>query len=221
MPTFYKLLAIGLVIGFLAYYLPPIVHRPLKNPERIEALNNIRQMHHALIEFDKRYGSFPNEETLRQLVEQKGISSFDLASSNDFFRQLVASGILESEKPGYCLHKTLPTHRPDGMISPVDEAFSTGECGFAYIGGLSSGDAPDTPLLVAPLVPGTHRFDPKPFGGKAIVLRLDGSATPMTIREDNGLVSIGGGKTFFDADAPHWHGKTPEIKYPAAGPSRK
>lgn len=181
---------------------------------RTEALNNVRQLGISLIDFQAKYGSFPSQETLDKLVAEKGIQPFPLVSSNDYFRQLVAAG-LNTEKPGYCLHPSLPSHRPDEVISPLEKAFASGEVGFAYIAGLTAEDAPDTPFLVAPIIPGTHRFDMKAFKGKAIILRLDNSATAMQIREDNGLVQIAGGKTLFDPDAPWWHGKVPNIKYPA------
>ncbi len=213
MTSFYKILALGVAVGFLA-----LVSKPRagcrKDARRTEALNNARHLHLALMDFESRYGRFPDEETMQRLAGEKGFEPFPLRNSNDYLRQLVAAGV-RSEKPGYCPHKALPSRKPDDVIAPLGEAFAPGECGFAYIAGLSSGDALHTPLLVAPMIPGTYRFDRKTFDGKAIVLSLDGLAKAMTIRENDGLVAIGGGRTLFDADLPHWRGKVPQIKYPA------
>jgi hypothetical protein len=126
---------------------------------------------------------------------------------------LVAGG-LDSEKMGYCLYLRLPTHKPDNVISPLDQAFAKGEVGFAYVANVPPDAPADTPILVAPLIPGTQQFDPKPYDGHAIVIRFDGSARSMTIRKDNGLVAIPGA-TLFHPKASYWKGKPPELKYPA------
>jgi hypothetical protein len=64
------------------------------------------------------------------------------------------------------------------------------------------------------MIPGTYQFDPEAFGDKAIILRIDGSAKPETIRTDNHLISVPGGKTLFDPSLPHWNGKRPDLKWP-------
>lgn len=71
--------------------------------------------------------------------------------------------------------------------------------------------APETPVIVSPLIPGTTRFDPRPFDGKAVVLRLDNSAKAETI-DSSGRVMIGG-MDIFDPGQPWWRGKTPDIKW--------
>lgn len=70
------------------------------------------------------------------------------------------------------------------------------------------------PVLLAPMIPGTTLFDPEPFKGKAVVVRVDGTVTSEAIMED-GRVNTGMGKTLFDPDAPHWHGTTPYVVHPA------
>ncbi|MCW1924933.1 hypothetical protein OKA05_20390 [Luteolibacter arcticus] len=185
-----------------------------KNSARAEAVNNAKQILLALLDHQERYGSFPNEKTMQKIAKEKGIAPFPLTTSNDYFRLLLAGGAA-SEKMGYCSFPSLPTHRPDDVISPLEQAFARGEVGFAYVANLPADSHGDTPVLVAPLIPGTFQFDPKPFDGRAVVLKMDGSTTTMTIREDNGLVSIRGGKTLFDPSAPYWNGKMPDVKYPA------
>lgn len=118
-----------------------------------------------------------------------------------------------SEKMGYCKHPSLPTHPPDGAL---EQAFAKGEVGFAYIANLPADAPADTPLLVAPLIPGTFQFDPEPYDGHALVVFVDGSTKRMTIREDNGLAMIPKSRvTLFDPAAPYWKDKAPEVKYPA------
>jgi len=205
------LLLAGLVF-FLLDALPPIIPRHKPAADRTEALNNIRQVHLALVEFDNEFGKFPDAGTV-DAVKAKHPTELDLGagSSNQIFRQLIASG-LKSEKPFWCKTPWSPK-KPDNIYLP-GKALEPGEVGFAYIAGLSIKDDPSTPLLVAPLIPGTTQFDPKPYGGKAIILRLDGSATPMQIRADNGVVMAPGGKDLFDPAQPFWKDKTPDIKWP-------
>jgi hypothetical protein len=213
--TIYRILGIGIVVGFFVLFSTPVsVCRPGKKAkERTEAINNGKQIWLALVDHQKRYGSFPNEETMKKVAAEKGIAPFPLTTSNDYFRLLLAGGA-PSEKIGYCSYPSLPTHRPDGVVSPLDQAFAKGEVGFAYVANLPADAPADTPLLVAPLIPGTFQFDRKAFDGHAIVISVDGSAKPMTIRQDNGLVMIPGA-TLFHPAAPYWKGKAPEVKYPA------
>lgn len=213
--TFYKVFAIAIVIFVVLLSMPGRSHRlGRKVVDRREATNNGKQLWLALLNHRERYGSFPSEETMKKITEEKGIAPFALVSSNDYFRLLVAGG-LESEKEGYCRNPSLPTHKPDNVISPLDQAFAKGEVGFAYVSGLSADSPGDTPLLVAPLIPGTSQFDQKPFDGHAVVILVDGTAKSMTIRKDTGLVMVPGtGKTLFDPAAPHWNGKVPDVKYP-------
>ena len=99
--------------------------------------------------------------------------------------------------------------KPDHIMK-AGEALKKGECGFSYLAGQTA--AGNTPLLVTPLIPGTDRFDPKPFEGKAVILRMDNSVTSMPIRED-GHVWING-MNLLDPHHPIWEGKPPTIAWP-------
>jgi hypothetical protein len=213
--TFFKVFGIAIVIGALWVLSMPVTSNGpgRKVVERREAMNHGNYLWFALLNHRERYGSFPNEETMKKITEEKGIAPFALVSSNDYFRLLVAGG-LESEKEGYCRNPSLPTHKPDNVISPLDQAFEKGEVGFAYVAGLSVDSPGDTPLLVAPLIPGTSQFDPNAFDGHAVVIFVDGTAKIIPIRQDTGLVMIRG-KMLFDPSAPYWNGKVPDVKYPA------
>ena len=67
---------------------------------------------------------------------------------------------------------------------------------FGYVAGLSTEGNPARVLAFCPIIPGTDRFDPKPFDGKAVVLRMDNSVTSLSINEDG--YAMVGEKTLFE-----------------------
>ena len=211
----FKVLGMAVVIVLLVLLSAPVSgNRPSRKViDRRDAINNGRLLHLALVNHRADYGSFPGEETMKKIAEEKGIASFPLEASNDYFRLLIADG-LTSEQAGYCSNPSLPTHKPDNVISPLDQAFAKGEVGFAYVAGLPADSPGDTPLLMAPLIPGTSQFDPNVFDGQAVVILVDGTAKIIEIRKDTGMVMIRG-KSLFDPSAPYWNGKAPAVKYPA------
>jgi hypothetical protein len=204
-----------LLLGGAAIFITLIVlsqfpiFRARKAADRTEAINNIKQVNLALIDFENDYGAYPDTSTIPAV---KAATSTTLAlgasSSNDLFRQLIAAGT-KCEKIFWA--KSAGTPRKGNDILGAD-ALKKGECAFTYIAGLSSSSAPDAPVAMVPVIPGTWKFDPKPFKGKAVVLRVDGSATTETI-DKNGDVMIGG-MNLFDPRQSYWRGKTPDIKWP-------
>ena len=76
---------------------------------------NARQICLALHEFENKYGTFPNDQTKFELdksyVHKVYVGG---TSSNALFRQLIASGITQSEQVFYA--KTPGSRRPDGVI---------------------------------------------------------------------------------------------------------
>ena len=168
----------GLILaGTLAFIAFPMVTRSRgKGSHRIEAINNLHQIGLALFEFDSEYGSFPSADTIADVREETG-TDLELgdASSNQLFRQLIATG-LKSEKPYFC-YRPPPARRPDDVVTK-GKALEPGECSWGYVAGLNSNFAPGTPIVFGPLVPGTRRFDPIPLRGKAIILSADNSAAP-------------------------------------------
>ena len=173
------------------------------------ASTNVRQICNQLFEFDAVHGKFPDATTIGS-VQAKTSTTLPLgsATSNDLFRQLFASG-KATEKMFYAKS---PTCSDPGDEILGANTLAKGECGFTYIAGLSSSDSGGAPIVVAPVLPGTWKFDPKPFGGKAVVLRCDGSSKLEPI-DPHGHVIIGG-MNLFDPRQPYWGGKTPDIKWP-------
>ena len=178
--------------------------------DRVEATNNIKQAHLALLDFDSDYGAFPDASTI-SAVKAKTSTTLALGSSNsnELFRQLIAADTARGEYIFWA--RSAGTLRKPNDILGAD-TLKKGECAFTYIAGLSASSDSNAPVAMAPVIPGTWKFDPKPFGGMAVVLRIDGSAKPETI-DKNGDVMIDG-MNLFDPRQPYWRGKTPDIKWP-------
>ena len=197
--TLVELLVVIAIIVALAGIATPMLLRQQKKAASTQALSNARQIGLALFDFDSDYSSFPDKSTADTVKENTGSSlTMTGSSSNDFFRQLIAAGN-KSEKVFWC-KTSYSTKKPDDIITP-GKALDKGEVGFGYVmasqtdGQSSSGD-PNRPVCVTPLFKAqpNWEFDPEPYGDKAVVLRLDGSARQETIRTDNKYISIQGGR---------------------------
>lgn len=206
---FWLILALSIVI--LACFAVISNDRPYSGVNRTEAVSNLRQVGIALLEFDTEYGSFPSEATAAIVTKKFPKHGYDLNSklSNALFRQLFACGLTQSEAMFYA--KIPGARKPDGDIAPV-RLLEKGEVGFAYVAGLLSEGNPARPIAFAPVIPGTRKFDPEPFEGKAVFLRVDNSVTSMTIGKD-GRVLLNG-IDILSAENPIWDGKAPDIRYP-------
>ena len=164
----------------------------------------------ALFAFQQDYGTMPDFETIAKVRESTGSSlSMGKKSSNDFFRQLFATGMTESESMFYA--RIPGVRKQDGQISGT-KALEKGECGFTYFLGAIKDCHPARPTVVVPMIPGTDRFDPEPFGGKAFVLRADNSVTSLVI--DKQGHAIFRGKNLMDPSQEIWEGKPPAIAWP-------
>jgi prepilin-type N-terminal cleavage/methylation domain-containing protein len=194
--TLVELLVVIVIIAALAGLSAPVILRQRKAADRTEAINNIKQVGMALQEFDGDYSSFPDNNTAKDVKENTGTElNFSGTFSNDYFRQLIATG-LKSEKPFYC--KTSYTKKPDDNMQ-VGKCLDKGEVGFGYVmasqsEGQNSGGTPSRPVLLAPLFQASTdwTFDLEAFDNKAVVYRLDSSATALPIRTDSKKVSVNG-----------------------------
>jgi hypothetical protein len=198
-----------LLISTLLLVAPWLVRsRPASAQTR--AVNNARQIGIALFEFQTEYRKFPGADTVEEVRRKTG-SDLDLGenSSNDFFRQLLASGMAQSEVIFHA--KVKGARQPDGIFTR-GEALKKGECGFTYFVGALESDNPRRPIVVAPMISGTDRFDPKPFEGKAVVLKLDNSMASLPIDKD-GHVFIDG-RNMMETHHPIWDGHAPVIAWP-------
>ena len=191
------------IAGCIILLTRPVVIRGGRKPDHTEATSNARQIGLALFEFETEYGKFPDVSTTSPLRKKTGtLLPLGAKTSNDFFRQLIASGITDNE--GMFFAKVAGVRKGDDRIEGA-HALEKGECGFSYLVGLSSEGNPSRPLLVAPLIPGTDRFDPKPFQGRAVILMMDNSVTSMPIEKDGHVMAHG--KNLLDPTNPVWGSK--------------
>lgn len=171
------------------------------------AVMNLRQIGMALFEFETEYGSFPDEKTAVSVKESAGAKAdLKAKTANDCFYQLIASGILATDR----IFSLEPPKQ--GEEKPKAPAQLT-KCVFSYLTGLNASGNPSRPVVVAPLVNGEKTFDPAVLGGKAVVLRVDCSVQSFPI-DKGGHVMIDG-KNIFDPAQPFWNGNVPPVVWPA------
>ncbi|MBC8126362.1 MAG: hypothetical protein H8M99_04345 [Gloeobacteraceae cyanobacterium ES-bin-144] len=194
---------IGLVI--------PITVTSKKSLPLVEAMTNARQIGLALDAFEQDFGKTPDWNTIA-VVKKETRSTLPLGTktSNDYFRQLVAAGLYDGEKLFFANIKGV---RKTDYRAGDTHLLEKGECGFTYILGGSFKNVPPRPLLVTPMIPGTDRFDPKPFKGKAVILWTDFRAERIPI-DEHGHVTDSAGRNLFDPANPVWGGASPMIAWP-------
>ena len=104
------------------------------------------------------------------------------------------------------------TKKPDDDISRGN-ALVPGEVAFGYVSGMTIAGNPARVIAFCPIIPGTDRFDPKPFDGKAVVLRIDNSVASLPIDKDGHAML--GGKTLFQTGMDTvWGQNVPDVRYP-------
>jgi hypothetical protein len=203
------LFGLFLLIVLAGLTAPMMIRGPHRSDQR-EAVSNARQIGLALFEFEEQFGKFPDASTVGKVRKQVETDLIlGTKSSNDFFRQLLAAEIAQSETMFYA--RISGTRRPDGVFTGV-EALKKGECGFTYLMGATKQSHPSRPLVVTPMIPGTDRFDPTRFDGKAVILKLDNSVSSMSIGNDGHVMIFG--KNLLDPENPVWGTDKPVIMWP-------
>lgn len=217
--TLVELLVVIVIIAALAGLSAPVILKQRKKADQTEATSNVKQIHLALLNFDSDYGSFPDNETAEQVKDATGTAmNFGGSFSNDYFRQLLATSA-DSEATFWCKSSASP-RKPDNDKSPA-KALSAGEVGFGYImasqtEGQSGSNNSARPIVVAPLLKSqpNWEFDPEPYGDKAVVLRIDGSAKAETIRTDNHYIAVPGGFLQSQGEKSVWDDVNPVLRAP-------
>jgi hypothetical protein len=175
-----------------------------------EVIRNMRQLGLVLFEFKSEYGKYPDMDSMNVVSENAGAELRPtIESSNDVFRQLIVSGVAQNETIFH--FRTRDGKKPDNVMSG-QRMLEKGEVGFSYISGLSPEENPSRPLIIAPLVPGTDRFDPEPLDGTAVILATDGSFKIMQIEKD-GHVRVDG-MNVLDPKHPVWAGEKWKLLWP-------
>jgi len=194
--TLVELLVVIVIIAALAGLTAPMVIRQRKKADQTEAVSNARQIGLALFEFETAYGSFPDATTGPTVIANTGtLLTFPGNTSNDYFRQLMAAEIAQSESMFYA--KTAFTKKPDNVFTTTTQALEKGEVGFGYLlntaTAFSTAGNPARPIIAAPLaypfVDG--KFDADMYDSKAVVLKIDNSVTSLQIRKTDGKAVLG------------------------------
>ncbi|OYV05544.1 MAG: hypothetical protein CFE26_11030 [Verrucomicrobiales bacterium VVV1] len=198
--TLVELLVVIMIIAALAALSAPMLINQRKQADLVTATSNARQIGQALLEFDNQYSSYPDQSTAQAVQDATGTQlSLTGNTSNDMFRQLLATGIAPSEELFYV--KTPYTKKADNVFTTADRALSPGENGFGYLmnGNVAiSSSNSARPIAVTPLLNAQTdgQFDASTFNAKAIVLRIDNSAVAYTIRPtDKQAITPGGSRT--------------------------
>jgi hypothetical protein len=196
-----------------------MVIRQRKKADQTEAVNNARQIGLALFEFETEYGKFPDSETAQSVATATDTTAASGDSANDRFRQLIRAGIAQSEAMFYA--KTAFTKKPDNIYNTDEKALEAGEVGFGMITkadgkGLSASGNPSRPIIAAPFTETLDgRFDSDFYDGKAVVLKLDNSATSLNIVKTSGRVLMNGKDLLATGDDTVWGTETtPQFAYP-------
>jgi hypothetical protein len=190
----------------------PLLPRGHVRLPRTEAIMNAKQIGLALLDFDADYGCYPDATTIAEVKRQTSTSlRLGDASSNEIFRQLIATGSSTSEKI-FWAQSAISPRKPDDIMHGA-EALKKGEVAFAYVAGLGSASDPATPLLMAPVDPVRRCFERSSrYEDRAVILFCDGSARHFPI-DKHGRVWING-MDLFDPRQTFWKGKPPDIKWP-------
>jgi len=196
---------------FSTIYVVPRMKQQHQESLLEEGVSHARQLGLALKDFEAAYGRYPDATTALEVKEDTGTSlTLGNRSSNQLFRQMLVTQ--RSHETSYYVCVSSSSRAPDDLYSDDAHALAPGECGFTYVAGLNSHADPSTPVAVAPLIAGTTRFDRKALGGRAIVLRVDGSVQTVAVNGagkalgDNGL-------DLFDPRQPYWRGRAPDLKW--------
>jgi prepilin-type N-terminal cleavage/methylation domain-containing protein len=174
--TLVELLVVIVIIASLAGIATPMLLSRQKKGYESVAVANAKQISLALTQFEQDYNSFPDDTTAELVSKNNGDGTkITGKSANDRLRQLFAAGIIDNEVVFYT--KTSYTNQPDGIITG-DKAIAPGE------NGLTSSGSSARPILATPFSAALNGdFDIDAYGGKAVVLRFDNSATSLNINK--------------------------------------
>ncbi len=206
---------LSIIILLSVIVVAPLVMRSKKAGNFTAALLSARMINAALMEFEKDYGRYPDTTTISEVRTRTGTDMiFGTSTSNEYLRQLLA--VEPGANPKFPNERAYSIRGEKGALADYDiqgsRALEKGECGFAYIPGLSSLSPTDMPVLIGPLVPGTDKVDASRADGKAVALCIDGSAIELKV-DSAGHVMVRG-KRLLDPANPIWDGKPPTLVWP-------
>jgi prepilin-type N-terminal cleavage/methylation domain-containing protein len=189
--TLVELLVVIVIIAALAGLTAPQVIKMKKKGDLAESTNNARQLGLGLTQFDADVGGYPDEdsvEAVEALTGETSTVSLSGNTSNDYFRQLVVSGVVDSEQPFFA-KTTYTKSKPDDLMKG-EQLLRGGEVGFGYIMRAPGKAIPigaGKPVAAAPLKENSSggEMETDPYDGKAIVLFADSSVKQLNIRKSD------------------------------------
>lgn len=178
------LVVIAIIAGLAAMSYGPIM-RQVKAAGQTQAINKGRNIYAALFSFAKdNDGIFPNDDSL----ESGG------SDSNDYLQVLLDRALVDNEEQFWVKENNILAHtettQPDN-----DGNLDGGENSWVYVKDLTTSSRTSLPILADSWVSGTN-FDTEVWEGKAILVKLDGSAAAAELAYDGGkpLNDDGSGK---------------------------
>jgi prepilin-type N-terminal cleavage/methylation domain-containing protein len=189
--TLVELLVVIVIIAALAALTAPQVIKMKKKGDLADSANNARQLGLGLAQFDADIGGYPDDSTVEAVEALTGEDSsvtLQGSSSNDYFRQLIVAGVVESESPFYAKSSYIKS-KPDDLMTG-DDMLKGGEVGFGYImkeQGKSVSAGAGKPVAAAPLKEGATdgSMETEPYDSKAIVLFTDSSVKALNVRKSD------------------------------------
>jgi len=205
--TLVELLVVIAIIAALAAMATPVIMKQKKKADMTTATNNAKQIFLLLVEFDDDFGGFPSDDSADSDAD---LTSYVGSDSNDYLGQFLAGGYVQSEEIFYAKGGSSTNAKPDNVYDTQGETLEAGECGFAYTADQSTSGNSGIPVLMAPMI-NDSTFAEDPYGGKAVVLRIDGSVQTLRLSKTF-EAKLPSGKTLFDTGTGTvWGSDTPEI----------
>ena len=219
--TLVELLVVIAIIVALAAMATPAIFKALGWAAMAESVSNGRQIKLIMDSFAMdNDGVYPSEENAD--FYQSGPTD----TSNGLFKQLFASGNTNSEKIFWVKgSKVCNQKRPDdvtteGGVFAVGKCLEAGDNGWAYVQDQTNVDNPSRPLIFdSPPTAAGLTFDPELWDKKAIVVRIDGSASTVRLNTTNQLMDNDNKQLLTNASEV-WGSSdiTPRIAYPLKSP---
>jgi hypothetical protein len=200
----------GILIALFCLFMLSFIKGQISSARKASVISNAKTISIQLYSFKDQYGSYPNAETAKLLAEKFSTPEIQGETSNARFRQLIVSGIISNEDEFYI--NTSSNKKPDGNISGSN-AIAPGECALGYIDNIPSNITDPRPLLMTPFIPGTNKFDPKPFDKRIFVAWTDGRVSNLPIDPVTGKALLKG-QDILDPMHPVWGGVEPRLLLP-------
>lgn len=196
-----ELLVVMAIIATLASIATPVILTKKKEADLTQTISNAKQIYLALFTFDQEFLSFPNELTATRSLPSNGLPEGAANDANDCYNQLIIAGTTNKAESIF-FAKGASAVKPDDDIMG-GKSLEAGENGFGYVMGLGSGSPTGSVVAMAPLATGsTDTFNPNPYGDKAVILKLDGSASAERINTSGKIIK--NGTNLFSAEYPGW-----------------